>query len=122
MTKATIKPKKAKAVSINGQEIVRWTKKEIEALSILFRTLISDVRLRILCVLTLDGEHTVTGLCNVLKLRQPDVSHHLKQFLVIGVVTNRREGKTNVYSVTSFGVDLFQQCDRLLKRYQKVAN
>ncbi len=64
----------------------------------LLRTLSDPTRLRLLSALQ-DGEHSVTALCDELKLAQPTVSHHLGRLRSARLVANRRDGKQVFYSL-----------------------
>lgn len=66
----------------------------------LLRTLSDPTRLRLLSVLR-GGEHSVTELCDELKLAQPTVSHHLGRLRSARLVANRRDGKQVFYSLNA---------------------
>ncbi len=74
------------------------THEQFEQLANLFRLLSDRTRLNLLILLS-DGEKNVTVLCEVLKLPQPTVSHHLGLLRMSNVITNRREGKQVFYSL-----------------------
>ena len=64
----------------------------------LLRTPSDPTRLRLLSALQ-DGEHSVTALCDELKLAQPTVSHHLGRLRSARLVANRRDGRQVFYSL-----------------------
>lgn len=64
-----------------------------------FKLLSDETRLRIIMHLVHEQELHVTGLCQLLKLSQPAVSHHLALLRVAGLIDARRDGKHNYYSV-----------------------
>jgi ArsR family transcriptional regulator len=65
----------------------------------LCRMLSDGRRLKILLELARGGEMNVTALCRVLGQSQPAVSHHLALLKAAGLISLRREGKHNYYSV-----------------------
>jgi ArsR family transcriptional regulator, zinc-responsive transcriptional repressor len=69
---------------------------DLENLSSLFRLLSDRTRLNILMLLA-GGERNVTNLCEMLKLPQPTVSHHLGLLRMNNVIGNRRNGKQVFY-------------------------
>ena len=73
--------------------------KDIECLASAARALADGTRLKILAILG-EGEFNVTGLCERLGRRQPDVSHHLGILRGAGLVDSRRDGKCVYYRLT----------------------
>ena len=71
-----------------------------------FKLLSDETRLRILLYLMREGELHVTALCEKLGQSQPAVSHHLALLRHGGVITPRRAGKNNFYSLTDVGGEL----------------
>ena len=69
---------------------------DLRRLGDLFRLLGDRTRLAILRELT-GGEINVGTLCDILKLPQPTVSHHLSLLRVSGLIDNRRAGKQVFY-------------------------
>jgi DNA-binding transcriptional ArsR family regulator len=65
----------------------------------LFGLLADRSRLRIVFTLAREGEQNVTALCALLGQSQPAVSHHLKQLRRCGLLSLRRQGKHNFYSL-----------------------
>jgi 2-polyprenyl-3-methyl-5-hydroxy-6-metoxy-1,4-benzoquinol methylase len=59
------------------------------------------LRLQVLLVLRMDS-FTVLELCEILSVKQPALSHHLKILTMAGLVTARREGNTAFYRRASF--------------------
>ena len=68
----------------------------------LFRLLSDKTRLQIVMLLSA-GERNVTSLCEVLKLPQPTVSHHLGLLRMNGVIINKRHGKQVIYALETTG-------------------
>ena len=65
----------------------------------LFKLLSDETRLRILYLLSQAEELHVRALCDLLKLSQPAVSHHLGMLRNAGFIEPRREGKHNYYRI-----------------------
>ena len=64
---------------------------------------VSDpTRLQVILILA-EGERHVGALCDQLEQSQPAVSHHLALLRHGGVITPRRQGKNNFYSLTDTG-------------------
>lgn len=66
----------------------------------LLRSLASEKRLRILCLLS-DAERSVSELCGALALSQANVSQQLAVLRRAGLVRGRRDGQTIHYSLAS---------------------
>jgi DNA-binding transcriptional ArsR family regulator len=67
----------------------------------LFRLLGDESRLRILQALGEERELDVSALREILRMKQPAVSHHLTLLRMAGVVDYRRRGKHNYYHIAS---------------------
>ena len=65
----------------------------------IFKLLADETRLKILFMLIREGELHVSALCDRLEQSQPAVSHHLALLRVAGIISARRDGKHNFYSV-----------------------
>lgn len=68
------------------------------ALADLFKLFGDSTRLRILWALS-ESELCVCDLCVLLKMKQPAVSHQLKNLKLARIVKSRREGKIVFYSL-----------------------
>ena len=75
------------------------SEKRLFELADLFRLFADSTRVRILCALR-RGELCVGALSSLLSLEQSTVSHQLKVLRESRLVTYRREGKTNLYSLS----------------------
>ena len=80
------------------QQATRTDDEQLEQLASLFRLLADRTRLNLLMLLA-DGEKNVTSLCEVLKLPQPTVSHHLGLLRMSNLISNRRDGKQVFYDL-----------------------
>ncbi|MBS0211401.1 MAG: metalloregulator ArsR/SmtB family transcription factor [Planctomycetes bacterium] len=70
-----------------------------------FKLLSDETRLRILYFLTRRPELHVRALCDLLEQSQPAVSHHLALLRAARLVSLRREGKHNFYSILPDRID-----------------
>ncbi len=80
-----------------------------EKLARQFKLLGDATRLRILGYLRGDAELHVSALQQRLGQSQPAVSHHLGLLREAGLVTVRREGKHNFYSLSEPNIDLLAE-------------
>ncbi len=64
-----------------------------------FKLLADETRLKILFMLVRERELHVSALCERLEQSQPAVSHHLALLRTAGLISARRDGKHNFYSV-----------------------
>ncbi len=76
---------------------------------------VSDpTRLQVLLFLT-EGEQHVGALCDKLGQSQPAVSHHLALLRHGSIISPRRVGKNNFYSLSPTGRELARVVDLLMK-------
>lgn len=80
-----------------GQLLV-FNKTDLTALSLLFKALANEYRVRILGLLR-SGPRNVTEISKALGLEQTIISHSLKCLSFCGLVTSRRIGKMKIYSL-----------------------
>jgi len=78
--------------------------RSIRKLSDIFKSLADENRLKILFMLSENGEMSVSAIGKQLVQSQPAVSHHLTQLKSTGLVDYRREGKFNYYSLNPAGL------------------
>jgi DNA-binding transcriptional ArsR family regulator len=69
-----------------------------------FRSLADPTRRRLFERLAREGELTVSELTAGAKVSQPAVSQHLAALKLAGLVSDRKEGRTAVYSVKPSGL------------------
>lgn len=96
-------PKKAKPVDARA----------IQRAAILLKMSSDPTRIRVLCMLA-DEPRNVGGMSSELGQSQPATSHHLGLMRHSGLVEVRREGKTNVYSLTPEGRSLAATARKLV--------
>jgi DNA-binding transcriptional ArsR family regulator len=80
------------------EELLELSDHDVVALSTVFGLLGDPTRVRILLLLC-RGEMNVSKLCDVLKIPQPTVSHHLGLLRRGGLLQTRREGKSIHYAL-----------------------
>jgi DNA-binding transcriptional ArsR family regulator len=83
--------------------------------SILLKHVSDPTRLQVILILS-EGEQHVGALCEQLSQSQPAVSHHLALLRHGGIITPRRQGKNNFYSLTETGTELAKVVQTLLAR------
>jgi len=96
-TRASAKSKAAKGGDTRLQQARRA--------SILLKHVSDPTRLQVILILA-EGEKHVGALCSQLSQSQPAVSHHLALLRHGGIITPRRQGKNNFYSLTEIGGEL----------------
>jgi DNA-binding transcriptional ArsR family regulator len=94
------KPTKSKAVK---EAEVRL--KQAKRASTLLKQVSDPTRLQVILALS-EGERHVGALCEQLNQSQPAVSHHLALLRHGGIISPRRQGKNNFYSLTDTGEEL----------------
>lgn len=76
----------------------------------LFHALADPIRVEVVTLL-LDGERCVCDLMDDLELQQSRLSWHLKTLSDAGIITGRREGRWNYYSLNR---DILSEAGNLL--------
>ncbi len=93
-------PTKSKATKAADQR-----SQQARRASILLKHVSDPTRLQVILILS-EGEQHVGALCSQLSQSQPAVSHHLALLRHGGIISPRRQGKNNFYSLTDTGTDL----------------
>ncbi len=81
--------------------------------SILLKHVSDPTRLQVILILS-EGERHVGALCDQLSQSQPAVSHHLALLRHGGIISPRRAGKNNFYSLTEVGTSLSKVVESLI--------
>jgi DNA-binding transcriptional ArsR family regulator len=113
MAAAILKAKRAGAKAARADDKAVLRKRQIQRAASLLKHVSDPTRLQVLSLLS-ERERHVGGLSEALTLSPPAVSHHLTLLRLGGLIDRRRQGKTNVYSLTDTG-------DRLSKIVKVVA-
>ena len=82
--------------------------------SVLLKFVSDPTRLQVILFLA-ESEHHVGALCDQLGQTQPAVSHHLALLRHGGIISPRRLGKNNFYSLSPTGVELAKVVKSLLE-------
>ncbi len=99
-TTAPKAPTKSKAAKDAGHRL-----QQAKRASILLKHVSDPTRLQVILILA-EGERHVGALCEQLNQSQPAVSHHLALLRHGGIISPRRAGKNNFYSLTDVGENL----------------
>jgi DNA-binding transcriptional ArsR family regulator len=102
--KSMSKAMPAKSRMATAKEIEQRMRKARSA-SILLKQVSDPTRLQVIMMLS-EGERHVGALCEFLNQSQPAVSHHLALLRHGGIISPRRQGKNNFYSLTPTGGEL----------------
>ena len=100
MTTAAVTKPKSKA-SKNKTQAEKWLA-SIQRAAILLKQVSDPTRIQVISMLA-DGERHVGSLSEDLNQSQPAVSHHLALLRHGGIISPRRQGKNNFYSLTETG-------------------
>src|SRR3954454_7672653 len=87
--------------------------KQAQRASILLKHVSDPTRLQVIQILS-EGERHVGALCEQLGQSQPAVSHHLALLRHGGIITPRRQGKNNFYTLTENGTQLAEVIQGLM--------
>src|SRR3954447_22216351 len=99
---------KAKATKVADQRA-----RKAKRASILLKHVSDPTRLQVIQLLS-EGEKHVGALCDQLGQSQPAVSHHLALLRHGGIISPRRQGKNNFYSLTASGNELAKVVQALM--------
>lgn len=98
-------------------QLLLLSKTDLNALSLLFKALSNEYRIRILNLLR-KGPKSVNEIAEALSVEQTAISHNLNCLTFCGLVTGERVGKTRVYSLNKETVEpLLTIGDRHVSRY-----
>lgn len=87
-----------RSITSDNNSLDHISETDVENVVRLFKVLGDRTRLSILMILA-EGERNVGALCDVLKLPQPTVSHHLGLMRTNRLIDNRRDGKQVFYTL-----------------------
>jgi DNA-binding transcriptional ArsR family regulator len=103
----------AKAASPRKAKEAEQRLKLARRVSILLKHVSDPTRLQVILTLA-EGEQHVGALCEQLAQSQPAVSHHLALLRHGGIISPRRQGKNNYYSLTETGAELARVIQALI--------
>ena len=96
---------KSPAGKSKAQKQAEQRLKQAQRASTLLKHVSDATRLQVILILS-EGERHVGALSENLGQSQPAVSHHLALLRHGGIISPRRQGKNNFYSLTDTGADL----------------
>src|SRR5436305_902585 len=99
------KPAPRKSTKTKAARDAENRMKQVRRASGLLKQVSDATRLQIILSLS-EGERHVGALCEQLNMSQPAVSHHLALLRHGGIISPRRQGKNNFYSLTDTGEEL----------------
>jgi DNA-binding transcriptional ArsR family regulator len=108
--KTAPKASKPKASNAKGNE---QRHAQAQRVATLLKHVSDQTRLQVVLILA-EGERHVGALCAQLSQSQPAVSHHLALLRHGGIISPRRKGKNNFYSLTETGESLAKVAKILL--------
>ncbi len=109
----TIATPKAPAAKPKGAKEAEVRLQQARRASILLKHVSDPTRLQVILILA-EGERHVGALCEQLSQSQPAVSHHLALLRHGGIISPRRAGKNNFYSLTEIGGELSKVVNGLI--------
>ncbi len=102
MASATTAVKVATAKANKARKEFDQRLKQAQRAAVLLKQVSDATRLQIVLMLA-EGEKHVGALCEGLNQNQPAVSHHIALLRHGGIISPRRQGKNNFYSLTEMG-------------------
>lgn len=102
---APVKSPAPKATAGKAQTEAVAKLKAVQRAAMLLKHLSDGTRLQVILMLA-EGEKHVGALGENMNMSQPAVSHHLALLRHGGIITPRRQGKNNFYSLTETGESL----------------
>ena len=80
-------------------ETLAINSEKMEKVAFILKTIGHPVRLGIISLLAENEELSVNEICDKLDTEQSLISHHLNNMKLKGILSNRREGKSILYSL-----------------------
>ncbi len=87
-----------------------FTQEELEKLAYVLKAVAHPNRLKIICLLSKNGEMSVSDICDRMGCSQALISHHLTDMQAKGILLIRREGRNAFYSMASDHVTEAMRC------------
>ncbi len=81
----------------------------------------SEVRLKILFLLDMEGELCPCDIADVLEMSVPAISQQIRKIKDAGIIASRREGQTLYYSIVKNGTDILNNVFAALETNRKIA-
>jgi transcriptional regulator, arsR family len=87
-----------------------FTWEDLEKLAYVLKAVAHPNRLKIICLLSKNGEMSVSDICDRMGCSQALISHHLTDMQAKGILLIRREGRNAFYSMASDHVTEAMRC------------
>lgn len=81
----------------------------------------SEVRLKILILLNMEGELCPCDIADVLEMSVPAISQQIRKIKDAGIIASRREGQTLYYSIVKNGTDILKNVFASMDANRKIA-
>jgi DNA-binding transcriptional ArsR family regulator len=81
----------------------------------------SEVRLKILFLLDMEGELCPCDIADVLEMSVPAISQQIRKIKDAGIIASRREGQTLYYSIVKNGTDILDNVFASMEDNRKIA-
>jgi len=88
--------------------------KQAQRAALVLKQMSDPTRLQVILMLS-EGEMHVGAVSEQLNMSQPAVSHHLALLRHGGIISPRRQGKNNLYSLTESGEQLASVVQEVIK-------
>lgn len=87
-----------------------FTREELEKLAYVLKAVAHPNRLKIICLLSKNGEMSVSDICDRMGCSQALISHHLTDMQAKGILSIRREGRNAFYRMVSDHITEAMRC------------
>lgn len=103
------------------KETLAKSSESIESMAKLLSIAGSEVRLKILFLLNMEGELCPCDIADVLEMSVPAISQQIRKVKDAGVISSRREGQTLYYSIIKNGTDILNNVFDSIDANRKIA-
>ncbi len=97
-----------------GKRLLQENKKSIEGLTQVLGLTANEVRFKILYLLNAEDELCVCDLSDILEMKIPAVSQHLRKLKDGGILGLRKEGPTYFYYIKKLQLPVLETCFELI--------
>lgn len=103
------------------KETLAKSSESIESMAKLLSIAGSEVRLKILFLLNMEGELCPCDIADVLEMSVPAISQQIRKIKDAGIIASRREGQTLYYSIVKNGTDILNNVFTSMDANRKIA-
>jgi DNA-binding transcriptional ArsR family regulator len=103
------------------KETLAKSSESIESMAKLLSIAGSEVRLKILFLLNMEGELCPCDIADVLEMSVPAISQQIRKIKDAGVISYRREGQTLYYSIVKNGTEILNNVFATMEANRKIA-